>query len=162
MPRKKKIEKPLLSPLELNTLWENNALPHLPKETVETIASRDDLPIHLGKFLEWFGQHKPKTSEEMYCFILYDIENNKVRRLVAKYLEKQGCIRVQKSVFFARITYKMHKEVLDILRKAQECYENQDSIMVLPVGEDMLHKLTCIGKNFELDLITSPKHTLIF
>lgn len=161
MPRKKREIIPL-TPIELNDLWAEAALPSLPASTMEEVLAREDLPKHLGYFLQWFNQSSPKTSDEMYCFILYDIENNKVRRMVSKYLEKQGCIRVQKSVFFARITHKMHKQILGILRKAQGCYENEDSIMVLPVGEEMLHKLSCIGKNFELDLMTAPKHTIIF
>jgi CRISPR-associated protein Cas2 len=126
------------------------------------ITNPEKIPEQFARFMEWFTRNTSKTPDEMYCFIMYDIEHNKVRRLVAKYLEKQGCIRVQKSVFFARMTRKMHREVLDILRKAQSCYDNQDTIMVLPVGEDMLNALTCIGKNFELELMTAPKHTLIF
>ncbi len=161
MPRKKREIIPL-TPIELNDLWAEAVLPSLPPSTMEEVLEREDLPKHLEHFLHWFNQLSPKISEEMYCFILYDIENNKVRRMVSKYLEKQGCIRVQKSVFFARITHKMHKQILGILRKAQGCYENEDSIMVLPVGEEMLHKLSCIGKNFELDLMTAPKHTIIF
>ncbi len=162
MPRKKKSPSPLLSPKELNQLWATHALPSLPQESIEQVLTRDDLPKHLGVFLQWFQQNQHKKTDEMYCFILYDIENDKIRRLVAKYLEKQGCIRVQKSVFFARLTHKMHKEVIAILKQTNDCYENEDSIMVLPVGEDMLNKLTCIGKNFELDLMTAPKHTVIF
>jgi CRISPR-associated protein Cas2 len=152
-----------LSLSEQNALWQQKALPSLsPDELHDLTGDPDRLPEHFARFLDWFKRNPHKTPDEMYCFIMYDIEHNKVRRLVAKYLEKQGCIRVQKSVFFARMTRKMHREVLDILRKAQNCYENQDTILVLPVGEDMLNALTCIGKHFELELITSPKHTLIF
>jgi CRISPR-associated protein Cas2 len=155
MPRKK----PKLTLEEQNSLWQKTALPSLqPGE----LSGLDNLPEYFARFLDWFQQNTSKTPDEMYCFIMYDIQNNKVRRLVAKYLEKQGCIRVQKSVFFARMPRKMHRDVLEILRKAQNCYENQDTILVLPVGEDMLNALTCIGKNFELELITSPKHTLFF
>lgn len=98
----------------------------------------------------------------MYCFIMYDIKNNRIRRLMAKYLEQKGCIRVQKSVFFARLHRKVQKEIIEMLRKMNDCYQNQDSILILPVGEDMLNSLTCIGEEFELQLITAPKHTLFF
>lgn len=152
-----------LSLTEQNALWQRKALPALtPEQLLSATTNPEEIPEQFARFLDWFTRNTAKTPDEMYCFIMYDIENNKVRRLVAKYLEKKGCIRVQKSVFFARITRKMHREVLDILRKAQNCYDNQDTIMVLPVGEDMLNALTCIGKNFELELITAPKHTLIF
>lgn len=160
MPRKKKQP---LSLEEQNALWQKMALPALsPEELSDLEGTSERLPFYLANFLDWFKQNTHKTPDEMYCFIMYDIEHDKVRRMVAKYLEKQGCIRVQKSVFFARMTRKMHREVLDILRKAQNCYDNQDTILVLPVGEDMLNALTCIGKHFELEMITAPKHTLIF
>jgi CRISPR-associated protein Cas2 len=93
---------------------------------------------------------------------MYDIENNKIRRTVAKYLEQKGCLRVQKSVFFARLHRKMHQEIAETLREIQQCYENEDTIMLLPVGEDMLNSLLCIGKTFELELQTSSKTTLFF
>lgn len=88
------------------------------------------------------------------------IENDKIRRMVAKLLEKQGCIRVQKSVFFARIHRRRYHELTDLLRQIQLLYENDDSILLLPVGEDMLNSLQCIGRSFDLELITAPKNTL--
>lgn len=157
------IKKIRLSLPDKNTLWQQKGLPSLtPEQLLTATTNPEEIPEQFTRFLNWFTRKTTKTPDEMYCFIMYDIEHNKVRRLVSKYLEKQGCIRVQKSVFFARMTRKMHREVLDILRKAQSCYDNQDTILVLPVGEDMLNALTCIGKNFELELITAPKHTLIF
>jgi CRISPR-associated protein Cas2 len=96
----------------------------------------------------------------MYCFIYYDIESDKIRRLVAKLLEKQGCVRVQKSVFFARIHRRRYAELTDLLRQIQQLYNNQDSIMLLPVGEDMLNSLHCIGQSFDLELLTAPKNTI--
>ena len=104
----------------------------------------------------------PKKSEEMYCFIMYDIEDNKVRRLVAKYLEKKGCIRVQKSIFFAKLHRNMYKEVSQTLKDVQQAYKNSDSVLVLPVGEDMLGNLLVIGKSMEFELMTTVPHTFFF
>ena len=83
------------------------------------------------------------------------IENDKIRRMVAKLLEKQGCIRVQNGVarpvvFFARIHRRRYHELTDLLRQIQLLYENDDSILLLPVGEDMLNSLQCIGRSFDL------------
>lgn len=135
-------------------------LPALTHE--EVLAISQDLPAHLSRFLNWFSHHKPKTAEEMYCFILYDIEHNKIRRIVAKFLEKKGCIRIQKSVFFARMSRKLYQEVREIMKELQQCYDNQDSIVMLPVGEDMLNKVSCVGRNFDFELMTQNKNTLIF
>lgn len=40
-----------------------------------------------------------KNTYSMTFFVMYDIENNKVRYQIAKYLERKGCIRVQRSIF---------------------------------------------------------------
>ncbi len=148
---------------ELNLKWLAAALPAIPNATSgavdEHIVPEGIKP--LLNFLKSKNGHE-KRSEDMYCFIMYDIKNNRIRRLMAKYLEQKGCIRVQKSVFFARIHRKVQKEIIEMLRKMNDCYQNQDSILILPVGEDMLNSLTCIGQEFELQLITAPKHTLFF
>ena len=43
-------------------------------------------------------QRKPPN---MLFFVMYDIESDKVRRHIAKYLERKGCTRVQRSIFLA-------------------------------------------------------------
>ena len=145
---------------ELEKLWQAAAL-HQPNQALTD--GKGTLPERLQQFMEFLTKNQPtKRPEDMYCFIMYDIENDKIRRLMAKYLEQKGCVRVQKSVFFGRFHRKLQREVTDVLRKMQACYENEDSILVLPVGEDILNSLTCIGKEFELQLMTAPKHTLFF
>ncbi len=148
---------------ELNPLWLAAALPAIPSNDVVNMDG-NGLPLGLKPLFDFLNKDSIilKRSEDMYCFIMYDVKNDRIRRLMAKYLEQKGCIRVQKSVFFARLHRKVQKEVLEMLRKMNNCYENQDSILVLPVGEDMLNSLTCIGQEFELQLLTAPKHTLFF
>jgi CRISPR-associated endonuclease Cas2 len=157
MPRKKQQQ---LSIGEANLQRANVGLPILTAE--EIFALEADLPIHFGRFLEWFKNQKHKNSEEMYCFILYDVENNKIRRILAKFLEKKGCIRIQKSVFFAKVHRKLYQEIKQIITELQLCYDNHDTIIMLPVGEDMLNSMNCIGKNFDFELLTQSKHTIIF
>jgi len=155
MPRTRKSAP--LSPQEINSLWEKAVLPY--RLTGEGLEGIPDGMVSLMRLLTSSSIRKP---EEMFCFIMYDIENNRVRRLIAKYLEQKGCIRVQKSIFFATLHRNMHREITEALRKIQQTYDNQDSIMVLPVGEDMLNKLTCIGKEFEWEIMTGSRHTLFF
>jgi len=141
-------------------------MPRRTRYPIKTLPERQHdwaeagLPTVFGQWLDWFGKTPPKRPEEMYCFIYYDIESDKIRRLVAKLLEKQGCVRVQKSVFFARIHRRRYAELTDLLRQIQQLYNNQDSIMLLPVGEDMLNSLHCIGQSFDLELLTAPKNTI--
>lgn len=158
MPRRKRLV-PLTLP-ERNRAWINAGLPALSDEKLTQISENGPIPAILADWLTWFRQTPPKRSEEMYCLICYDIERDKIRRLVARLLDKQGCIRVQKSVFFARIHRRKYHELTDLLKQIQQLYDNTDSILLLPVGEDMLNSLQCIGQSFDLDLLTASKNTI--
>jgi CRISPR-associated protein Cas2 len=155
--KKKKKE---ITARETNLNLAKAALPTLNAE--EILAVENEIPFYFGRFLEWFKRNEKKNADDMYCFILYDIENNKIRRLLAKYLEKKGCVRIQKSVFFAKVPRKMYLEIKSIATDLQKVYDNQDTIILLPVGEEPLNNMHCIGKNFDFELLTQHKHTLIF
>ncbi len=157
MPRRKR--QPLLPLPDRNANWQRAGLPALPPDKLAELASVA-LPQLLEDWLTWLGKQPQKRPEEMYCFICYDIESDKIRRLVARLLEREGCVRVQKSVFFSRIHRKRHARLTELLREIQQLYENQDSIMLLPVGEDMLNSLQCIGKTVDIDQIMAPKNTI--
>jgi CRISPR-associated protein Cas2 len=144
MPRRKRLL-PLPLP-ERNACWQRAGLPAL----TDAQAQTGQLPDLLSDWINWLGKTPPKRPEEMYCFICYDIEEDKIRRLVARTLLREGCVRVQKSVFFARIHRKRYHRLTDLLRQIQTLYENQD----------MLNSLQCIGQTFELDLMLAPPNTL--
>ena len=157
MPRKKR-EIPNIK--SSNAAREVAGLPFFDPEELDSVAL--GIPTDLSRFLKWFESRKTKNSNEMYCMILYDVENNKIRRILSKFLEKKGCIRIQKSVFFAKVQRKLFLEIKEIVADLQSCYENNDTIILLPVGEDMLNNIHCIGKNFDFELLTQNKHTIIF
>ncbi len=160
MPRR-----PRQPPLELlneaNILQISGLTPQPNPEVPEDLPQQP-LPIRIQQLIALLQKAPYKPSEEMYCFIMYDIENNKVRRLIAKYLEKKGCLRVQKSVFFAQLHRKLYREISDTMRQIQASYDNQDSIVMLPVGEDMLNNLLAIGKEFEFEFSAIARNTLFF
>lgn len=83
----------------------------------------------------------------MNYFFTYDISHNRLRTKASKTLERFGCIRVQKSVFFASELRIEDKKQL--CQKLQELLEEQedDSIMLIPVDKDYLQEITLVGKN---------------
>ena len=99
---------------------------------------------------------------EMIYFIMYDIESNKVRTQVAKYLLKKGCTRVQKSIFIATTERKVYDEIQGDLKEVQECYENNDSILLIPISTDEIRAMKLIGKNIDFDLAIRARNTLFF
>lgn len=93
---------------------------------------------------------------------MYDIESNKVRYNVVKYLERMGCFRIQKSIFLADLSIQKYETIKSDLAEVQSLYENHDSIIVCPVSSDLLQSMKVIGKHINLDVITRSKNTLFF
>lgn len=102
------------------------------------------------------------TPGRMIFFIMYDIENNKVRHQVAKYLIKKGCTRVQKSIFLANTQRFVYDEIKNDLKEVQACYENNDSIFLVPVSTDEIRAMNIIGQKIDVDLILQSRNTLFF
>lgn len=114
------------------------------------------------EILQYLKQIQHKKTREMICFIMYDIEDNKIRREVAKYLLKKGCQRVQKSVFLAKFDYPLFRDVHQTLLELQEVYENDDSILLVPISENELQKMKMIGRNLNFELVLGQRNTLFF
>lgn len=102
------------------------------------------------------------TPGKMIYFVMYDIENNKVRAQVVKYLIKKGCTRVQKSIFLANTRREVFDEIRTDLREVQACYENNDSIFLVPVSTDEIKAMNVIGQNIDFELILQNRNTLFF
>lgn len=103
-----------------------------------------------------------RKPSNMLFFVMYDIESNKVRNQVVKYLEKKGCARVQKSIFLADLDSSVYEVIRNDLSAVQAAYDNQDSILIVPLSTDYLRAMKMIGQNINLDVITHSKTTLFF
>ena len=99
---------------------------------------------------------------DMLFFVMYDIESNKVRYQVSKYLLKMGCFRIQRSIFLAELSPERYEQIRSDLTEVQSCYENQDSILIVPVSTELLKSMKIIGKSIEIDIIMKTKNTLFF
>ena len=103
-----------------------------------------------------------RSPGNMLCFIMYDIESNKVRRLIAKYLLRNGCTRVQRSIFLADLPSERYEKIRNELAEVQSAYENEDSILIVLISTDYLRSMKIIGKNINVDIITRAQNTLFF
>lgn len=102
-------------------------------------------------------KNNKREASKMLFFVMYDIESDKVRRHVVKYLERQGCTRVQKSIFLADLPVATYERIKSDLSAVQECYENFDSILVVPISTDYLKAMKVIGQSINVDVITKQK-----
>ena len=119
------------------------------------------LKERVEKIMGIVNQLQIKTGNMVY-FVMYDIESNKVRNLVAKYLIKKGCSRVQKSIFIANTPRTIFDEIQSDLKEVQECYDNEDSILLVPVSTDEIRAMKMIGVNIDFDLALKNRNTLFF
>ena len=104
----------------------------------------------------------PVKATEMTYLILYDISNDKVRTQIAKYLLQQGCMRIQKSVFMVKTQNKQFDEIFQTLKEVNEYYQNEDSIILVPINASDVRSMKLIGKNVQIATITDKPNTLFF
>ncbi len=105
---------------------------------------------------------KNRPASNMIFFVMYDIQDNKVRKQVHKYLLKMGCYRVQRSVFLADLANSKYDQIRSDLAEVQEAYENEDSILIVPISTDYLTAMKIIGQTIDIDVITQRRNTLFF
>jgi CRISPR-associated endonuclease Cas2 len=105
---------------------------------------------------------KPIKATDMVYLIMYDISDNKVRTQIAKYLQRQGCIRIQKSVFIVRTENPQFQEIHDTLKEVNSYYLNEDSIILAPLNASDMRAMKLIGKNLHIEAITDKPNTLFF
>ncbi len=98
----------------------------------------------------------------MTYLIMYDINDDKVRNQVSKYLIKKSCIRIQKSVFLARTEHVEFQEIHNSLNEINGYYENKDSIILVPVNSSDVRSMKLIGQNVDIQIVTSKPSTLFF
>jgi len=123
-----------------------------------------DLPTlteRVEKLMGLLKRNQQKAGYMIY-FVMYDIESNKVRGRIVKYLIKKGCTRVQKSIFIANTDRVVFDQIQQDLKAVQACYDNMDSILLIPVSTDEIRAMKLIGSNIDFDLALKNRNTLFF
>lgn len=134
---------------------EDEVLASLPPEELALLPLPKRIQLILGIIRD-----KPIKATTMNYLILYDIANDKVRGLVAKYLLSKGCIRIQKSVFLCHSAHQKFDEIKNTLADINEIYENTDSIILVPLNVSDARSMKLIGQNVNLDQIIDPPNTV--
>ena len=130
---------------------------HLKQQTsIDPLGSLEERIKNIETMLR-----KDYHSGEKPYFLMYDIEDNKVRRQIAKYLKTKGFVRIQKSVYLAWLPTKIHNEVSQDLKEINSYYENADSIIIIPAMAEILQRTLLIGKEVEFQMDVANAHTII-
>ena len=160
MPRKKRL--PLIFVEKLRRIKKAGIEQNVPiNREIDDLNQVPELSERIKHILNIFEDHR-QNPENMLYFVMYDIENDKIRNHVAKFLLRKGCARVQKSIYLADTKRQVYSEIHETLKEVQEVYDNHDSIFLVPISSDDLHAMKIIGENVDFDLILGNKNTLFF
>lgn len=162
MPRKKKPPLPLAE--QMRKLRASSLTSSAREQRAAERSGCDELGSLEERVKKLLGivERQKKNKGKMLFFVMYDIESNKVRALVHKYLIRKGCTPIQRSIFLADASLEVYDSIKKDLAEVQDCYENHDSIIVLPVSTDYLRMMKVIGQKIEVDIITHSCNTLFF
>lgn len=135
---------------------------HLPSKAYAPDGSPlASIDIRIQQLLALANNIYRKPTDMIYL-VMYDIESNKVRGLVAKYLIAQGCLRIQNSIFIADTSPERCESIRRDLAEVQASYDNHDSILVVPLSTSNVEAMHIIGRSLDLDLVLKNKTTLFF
>ncbi len=116
----------------------------------------------LKKVIRFISKPIHMKPGNILALIMYDIEDHRVRKYIADYLERKSYVRIQKSIFFGNVSRKAHEQVYEALKKINGKYKNGDSILFLPVGTDNISNLKLVGKNINFETMVNKPNTLFF
>lgn len=88
----------------------------------------------------------------MLTWVIYDIENDRIRTRVAKVCKNAGLYRVQKSVFLGTLENNEFDELK--LRIEGLVDLEKDSVYVFPMNKSELKACGLIGQAFDKELVT--------
>lgn len=153
-----------ISPLEALRKLAQAGVQDSPRPTRHIDQDLDELPSLESRIscLLGIANETSRPTTNMIFFTMYDIESNKVRRLIAKYLISKGCTRIQDSIFLADLPRPTYEEIKRDLAEVQSPYDNHDSIIVCPISTDQLHAMHVIGEQVDVDIITHKRNTLFY
>ena len=159
----RKKRKPI-SPLEALRKLAQAGVQDSPRPPRHIDQDLDELPSLESRIscLLGIANETSRPTTNMIFFTMYDIESNKVRRLIAKYLISKGCTRIQDSIFLADLPRPTYEEIKRDLAEVQSLYDNHDSIIVCPISTDQLHAMHVIGEQLDVDIITHKRNTLFY
>ncbi len=94
----------------------------------------------------------------MIAWVMYDIEDDKVRTKVAKLCKQAGLYRVQFSVFLGSVDTNQ-KDTLELQIREQIDAE-KDSVYIFPMSKNELQATVLLGKAFDKKMITDEVKAL--
>lgn len=98
----------------------------------------------------------------MIYVLTYDLEHDRTRTRLAKYLEKISFVRIQFSVFIAEMDHTVLKKHLikieNIISKSPD--NTRINVFILPVSKDLIEESIMIGVAQDWNKVFFREHTI--
>lgn len=96
------------------------------------------------------------------AIIAYDISEDKLRLEVATYLEEQGYVRVQRSLFLGRRETPVWRELHSELARMMERCAELDNLFIMPIDNYSVEGLLQMGRPWDLPGALGERNSLFF
>ncbi|MBP2143364.1 CRISPR-associated protein Cas2 [Methanococcus voltae] len=96
----------------------------------------------------------------MILWVIYDIQEDKVRTRIAKSCLNFGLYRVQKSVFLGEVTKNRFEELKLITKDIID--SETDSVYFLPTSKEFIDKSYLLGQTFDEELVLDEVNSKFF
>lgn len=100
------------------------------------------------------------TNGDITFIVMYDISDEYTRRTVVTYLMREGCLRIQQSVFIGNLPYSRMKEISKSLKETKETSDNDDSYIILPLRKESLDAMVFCGNRDNIDIVLRRKNVV--
>lgn len=145
---------------ERSKILKSIGVAYLPRRVFRRSEAAHPILVLREEIFKFMGLMENNYKGPVYIG-MYDIRSDKVRRLVAKYMERKGFRRIQKSVYLCQIPSKVYQEIVSDLREMNDLYENDDSFIFIPINPEILGKSHFIGKDLDLKLISGKPAAIV-
>jgi CRISPR-associated protein Cas2 len=95
-------------------------------------------------------------------YVIYDISDDKIRKKVSDKCLNYGLYRIQKSVFAGSLNSNRVDELRVFCENILKDGSENDKVYIIPVCKKCFGGLICIGDEFDKELITDNKNTMVF
>lgn len=97
------------------------------------------------------------NKEDVTFLVMYDISDTYTRDNVVTYLLREGCLRIQKSIFMGNLPYYRMKAIAESLKETCEAYDNNDSYIIIPLRKESVDGMIVCGNHDNIDMILRRK-----
>lgn len=93
------------------------------------------------------------NSNDVIFLVMYDISDNYTRRTVVDYLLREGCLRIQRSIFMGNLPFCKMQNIARTLEDIYEGSSSDDSYIIMPLRKESIGAMVICGDRRNIDMI---------